>query len=102
MVAAQRQGKLTPIADSIRLITRQDTAVDLLMGHNSDLPLTVVPRVEADGRIGIELTEPVEMTANIEPNTTGVVALPNGDSTENARVSLLFITPKILPSDARP
>ena len=102
LVTARQQGALRA-TDAVRITTRENTVVDALLGaHQSEVPLSVVPRVTKDGRIAIELTEPVDITVAASSRDTAIVVLPGSGKEATATVSLLFITPTILPSDYRP
>jgi hypothetical protein len=100
LVTAEQDGKL-PVSALDRVITREDTVIGVLMGK-SDLPLTFVPRVEKNDMVGVQLTQPISLTASARPGSTSVVALPPTGTGPTEPVTLLFLTPKILPSDYRP
>jgi hypothetical protein len=103
LVAARQAGKLQTL-DTVRITTREDTVVDALLGEHQRraLPLTMIPRVAKDGTVEVQLTQPLDTTIAAPSGQTTVAVVPGGASSADAPVSLLFVTPAILPSDYRP
>ena len=103
LVAARQAGTLRA-TDAVRITTRENTVVDALLGEyqRSSLPLTIVPRVTTEGLVAVQLTQPLSKTFSSLPGQTSVALLPGAGSADDSPVSLLFVTPTILPSDYRP
>ncbi len=103
LVAARQAGKLRA-ADAVRITTREDTVVDALLGEHQrgEVPLTIVPRVTDEGLVAVELLQPVSTTVTSASRQTTVALLPGSGTADASPVTLLFVTPTILPSEYRP
>lgn len=103
LIAALQTGNLRPI-ETLRITTRENTPVDTLLTQRGrqlaggGTPFTLVPREETDGSLTMQLLQPVSTFVTVKSGQTAVLALPGSKSGE---VQLLFMTPTIVPSDAR-
>lgn len=103
LIAALQAGTLRPI-ETLRITTRENTPVDTLLKQRGrqlaggGTPFTLVPREEKDGSLTMQLVQPVSTFVTVKNGQTAVVALPGSKSGE---VQLLFLTPTLVPSNAR-
>ena len=103
LMAARQAGKLSAL-DTLRITTREDTVVDALLAEHQRgaLPVTMIPRVTKDGTVAVQFTQPLDATIVSPSGQTTVAVVPGGATADDAPVTLLFVTPSILPSDYRP
>ena len=103
LVAARQASKFHAL-DAVGITTRENTVMDALLGEHQRgaLPLTVVPRVAKDGTVEVQLTQPFDTTIASPSGQTTVTVVPGGAPVDDTPVTLLFVTPTILPSDYRP
>ncbi len=99
LLAAFHSGRL-PASDHIRLTTREDTPIDALLHDigNGRIPLSLVPREDADGALSVELLQPAVTSQAVGSGGTVVARLPDAP---NGTVRLLFLTPTLLPGGTR-
>lgn len=103
LIAALQAGNLRPI-ETLRITTRENTPVDTLLKQRGrqlsggGTPFTLVPREETDGSLTMQLIQPISTSVTVKSGQTAVIALPGSKSGE---VQLLFMTPAIVPSNAR-
>jgi len=92
LIGAWKHDKLHESCYPLRVVTRENTSVDVMLEshkHRVKTRLSYVPRVAKDGRMVVELMEPVSVMAAAPSGDTLVVIMP-GKSTDSARI--LFIT----------
>lgn len=100
---ALKSGRLAA-GDTARLLTRETTAVDVLLkgrtrtGITTQTPLTLVPRENSDGSLALEIIQPKHILCEV--GTGGSAILPTAGPTDGG-VTLVVLTPSILPSSAR-
>ncbi len=100
LVAAFHNGKLPP-ADHVRLTTREDTPIDTLLHAPGGitLPLSLVPREGDAGTLTLEMIQPASVSMSAASGGTALVRLPGGP---DGTLRLLFLSPTLRASDARP
>lgn len=99
LLAAFQSGRL-PATDHLRLTTREDTPIDALLHAPGDgsIPLSLVPREDADGALSVELLQPAATNITVDPSGIVVARLPGASP---GTLRLLFLTPTLRPSGSR-
>ena len=93
LINAWKHDRLRASCYPLRVVTRENTSVDVMLEtrqHRTKTRLSFVPRIAKDGRLIVEVMEPVSVMAAAPSGDTLVVTMP-GRSEDSAR--LLFITP---------
>jgi hypothetical protein len=104
LIAALESGKL-PAIETLRITTRENTVVDTLLRNantrvtGSGTPFSLVPHEDRNGQVILEVMEPTSIEFGVQSGQTAILVLP-GLTTDAVR--LLFLTPTVLPSSARP
>ncbi len=99
LLAAFQSGRL-PATDHLRLTTREDTPIDALLRAPGDgsIPLSLVPREDADGALSVELLQPAATNITVDPSGIVVARLPGASP---GTLRLLFLTPTLRPGGSR-
>ncbi len=102
LLSALQAGNLRA-TETLRITTREDTAVDTLLragAHNlsGGTPFELIPREDKNGLVTLEIHQPTSVQVAVASGQTAVVALP-GMTTGTVR--LLFLTPTVLASRSR-